>query len=69
MTWLANPTPRQMAVVSACAIALLLAAAWMVNFGGPDLAAYAFPPLLIGLVLLFAAAAQLVLWLLNRATD
>ena len=63
-----RPTPRHIAIVLVCAAVLLLAAAWVINWGGPEVSGYAFPSLLIGLVLLFIGVTQLVLWLLNRAT-
>jgi hypothetical protein len=47
----------------------LLAAAWMINFGGAEIAAYAFPPLLIGMILAGMALAQLAVRKLIRGAD
>ena len=69
MARLANPSLRWIGGLFACAAVLLLVGAWMINAGNPDIAAYAFPPILIGLVFLFAALAQLALWALNRGQE
>jgi hypothetical protein len=66
MARLANPSLRWIGGLFACAAVLLLVSTWMINSSDPDIAAYAFPPMLIGLVFLFAALAQLALWALNR---
>jgi len=63
----ANPTPRWIAGLFAAAAVLLLLAGWMINSGNENISAYAFPPVLIGLTVLFIAMAQLALWALNRA--
>jgi len=65
----ANPTLRMIGGLFAGAVAVLVLAAWMIYFGGPRVSAYAFPPLLIGLILLFIATSLLALWALNRAQD
>ena len=35
--------------------------------GDPDTSVYAYLPILVGMIVLFIALAQLVLWALNRA--
>ena len=67
MALLTNPSLRWIGGLFACGAVLLLIATWMINSDDPGVSAYAFPLILIGMVLLFAALAQLALWALNRA--
>ena len=69
MAGLANPTLKLIGILSAIAAAFLLVSACTIVWGDPDIASYAFPPLLIGLVLLFMALALLALRALNRIQD
>jgi len=67
MERLANPTLRTIGVMFVIAAALLLISTWAINFPDSETSSYAFPSLLIGMVVLFIALVQLVLWALNRA--
>ena len=61
------PTWRMIGVMFAASVVFLLTAVWMINFGGADVAAYAFPPLLIGMVLAGMALAQVAMRKLNQS--
>ena len=65
--YFANPTPRWIGGLFAAAIAILAVSAWMTNAGDPDMVIFAYLPILIGMMVLVIALAQLVLWALNRA--
>jgi hypothetical protein len=62
-----DPTP--IGSMAGAAAVFLLAAAWMIIFGGAEIAAYAFPPLLIGMILAGMALAQLAVRKLIRGAD
>ena len=65
--YFANPTPRWIGSLFAVAIVILAVSAWMTNAGDPDMVIFAYLPILIGMMVLVIALAQLVLWALNRA--
>jgi len=55
--------------LSGCAGLLFIAAPWLIAGGDADYGMYSFPPLLIGMVLLFMALALLALRAINRRQD
>jgi xanthine/uracil permease len=69
MECLAHPSSRLIGILFAVAALFLLVSAWMIVLADPNIGAYAFPPVLIGLILLFIAAALLALRALNRIQD
>ena len=66
-SYFANPTLRWIGGLFVTAAALFVVSAWMTNFGDADTAILAYLPILIGMMALVIALAQLVLWALNRA--
>ena len=68
MERLAHPTLQWIGGLIAGAAVVLLVATWMINFGDEDVSAYAFTPILIGLVVLFIGLALFALWALNRVS-
>jgi hypothetical protein len=62
-----NPTPQWIGGLFVAAAALFAVSAWMVNSEDPETSLFAYLPILIGMMVLFIALAQLVLWALNRA--
>lgn len=60
------PRIKTIGILSGCAIALFIVSAWLVVWAGEDYAMYGFPPLLIGIVLLFMALALLALRAINQ---
>jgi uncharacterized membrane protein YkvI len=62
----AIPRMRTIGILSGCAVLLLIASAWLIVAGGAELEMYGFPPLLIGIVLLFMALALLALRAINQ---
>jgi urea transporter len=60
------PRTKTIGILSGCVIALFIVSAWLVVGAGEDYAMYGFPPLLIGIVLLFMALALLALRVINR---
>jgi len=58
------PRVKTIGILSGCAALLFIAAAWLM--GDTDHEMYSFPPLLIGMVLLFMALALLALRAINR---
>jgi hypothetical protein len=63
----ANPTPQWIGGLFIAAAALFVVSAWMANSEDPETSLFAYLPILIGMMVLFIALAQLVLWALNRA--
>jgi urea transporter len=57
---------KTIGILSGCAVLLFIAAAWLIAGGDTDYGMYSFPPLLIGMVLLFMALALLALRAINR---
>ena len=60
------PRVKTIGILSGCAALLFIAAAWLIAGGDADYGMYSFPPLLIGMVLLFMALALLALRAINR---
>jgi hypothetical protein len=67
MVSFANPTPQWIGGLFIAAAALFVVSAWMANSEDPETSLFAYRPILIGMMVLFIALAQLVLWALNRA--
>jgi uncharacterized membrane protein YbhN (UPF0104 family) len=65
----AVPHMKTIGILSGCAILLLIVSAWLIVAGDVELEIYSFPPLLIGMVLLFMALALLMLRAINRRHD
>ena len=65
--YFANPTPRWIGGLFVTAAAILAVGAWMANSQDAETAVFAYLPILIGMMVLVIALAQLVLWALNRA--
>ena len=65
--YFANPTPRWIGGLFAGAIAIFAVSAWMANSDDAETVVFAYLPILIGMMVLVIALAQLVLWALNRA--
>jgi heme/copper-type cytochrome/quinol oxidase subunit 1 len=65
----AVPRMKTIGILSGCAVVLFIVSAWLILGGGPDTEMYSFPPLLIGMVLLFMALALLALRAINRRQD
>ena len=65
----AVPRMKTIGILSGCAVALFIVSAWLIAGGGEGIEMYSFPPLLIGMVLIFMALALLVLRALNRRQD
>ena len=63
------PRTKMIGILSGCAILLLIASAWLIVWGDADYEMYGFPPLLIGIVLLFMALALLALRAINQRQD
>jgi hypothetical protein len=63
------PRMKTIGILSGCAVALFVVSAWLIVSGGEGIEMYSFPPLLIGMVLLFMALALLALRALNRRQD
>ena len=63
------PRMKTIGILAGCAALLFIAAAWLIVGGDADYGMYSFPPLLIGMVLLFMALALLVLRAINRRQD
>jgi hypothetical protein len=63
----ANPTPQWIGGLFVAAAALFAVSAWMANSEDSDTSVFAYLPILVGMMVLFIALAQLVLWALNRA--
>jgi hypothetical protein len=59
------PRMKTIGILSGCAAVLLIGSAWLILAGGEQLEMYSFPPLLIGVVLLFMALALLALRAIN----
>ena len=66
-SYFANPTPRWIGGLFVAAVALFVVSAWMANSEDAETAIFAYLPILMGMVALVIALAQLVLWALNRA--
>ena len=60
------PRTKTIGILSGCAILLFAVSAWLIVWAGEDYGMYGFPPLLIGMVLLFMALALLTLRAINR---
>jgi heme/copper-type cytochrome/quinol oxidase subunit 1 len=60
------PRVKTIGILSGCAALLFIAAAWLIAGGDTDYGMYSFPPLLIGMVLLFMALALFALRAINR---
>ena len=65
--YFANPTPQWIGGLFATAVVLFVVSAWMANSEDSDTSVFSYLPLLIGMMVLVIALAQLVLWVLNRA--
>ena len=63
----ANPTQQWVGGLFVAAAALFAVSAWMANSEDSDTSVFAYLPILVGMMVLFIALAQLVLWALNRA--
>ena len=63
----ANPTPQWFGGLFVAAAVLFAVSAWMANSENSDTSVFAYLPILVGMMVLFIALAQLVLWALNRA--
>jgi hypothetical protein len=62
----AVPRMKTIGILSGCAGVLFILSAWLILGGGEGIKMYSFPPLLIGMVLMFMALALLALRALNR---
>ena len=60
------PRTKTIGILSSCAILLFAVSAWLIVWAGEDYGMYGFPPLLIGIVLLFMALALLALRAINQ---
>jgi len=60
------PRMKTIGILAGCAALFFAAAAWLIARGDTGYGMYSFPPLLIGMVLLFMALALLALRALNR---
>jgi drug/metabolite transporter (DMT)-like permease len=65
--YFASPTPRWSASLFAVAGVLFVVSAWMANSDDAETSVFAYLPILIGMMALVIALAQLALWALNRA--
>jgi hypothetical protein len=63
----ANPTPQWIGGLFVAATAFFVVSAWMANSEDSDTSVFSYLPMLIGMMVLFIALAELVLWALNRA--
>jgi urea transporter len=60
------PRTKTIAILSGCAILFFVVSAWLIVWAGEDYGMYGFPPLLIGIVLLFMALALIALRVINQ---
>jgi hypothetical protein len=60
------PRTKTIGILSGCAILLFAVSAWLIVWAGEDYGMYGFPPLLIGIVLLFMALALIALRVINQ---
>ena len=60
------PRTKTIGILSGCAILLFVISAWLIVWAGEDYGMYGFPPLLIGIVLLFMALALTALRVINQ---
>ena len=60
------PRTKTIGILSGCAILLFVVSAWLIVGAGEDYGMYGFPPLLIGIVLLFMALALIALRVINQ---
>ena len=60
------PRTKTIGILSGCAILLFVVSAWLIVWAGEDYGMYGFPPLLIGIVLLFMALALIALRVINQ---
>ena len=60
------PRTKTIGILSGCAILLFVISAWLIVWAGEDYGMYGFPPLLIGIVLLFMALALIALRVINQ---
>jgi hypothetical protein len=60
------PRTKTIGILSGCAILLFAVSAWLIVWAGEDYGMYGFPPLLIGIVLLFMALALIALRAINQ---
>ena len=65
--YFANPTLQWISGLFVAAAALFVVSAWMASSEDAETAIFAYLPILIGMMALVIALAQLVLWALNRA--
>jgi hypothetical protein len=65
----AVPRVKTIGILAGFAILLLVFSAWLIVAGGEGLEMYSFPPLLIGMVLLFMALVLFVLRAINLRQD
>jgi hypothetical protein len=63
------PRTKTIGILSGCAILLFVVSAWLIVGAGEDYGMYGFPPLLIGIVLLFMALALIALRVINQRTQ
>lgn len=63
----AHPTLQWIGGLLVAAAALFVVSAWMANSEDSDTSVFSYLPMLIGMMVLVIALAQLVLWALNRA--
>ena len=60
------PRAKTIGILAGCAALLFIVGAWLIAGGDADYGMYSFPPLLIGIVLLFMALALLALRAINQ---
>ena len=60
------PRTKTIGILSGCAILLFAVSAWLIVWAGEGYDMYGFPPLLIGIVLLFMALALIALRVINQ---
>jgi hypothetical protein len=65
--YFAHPTLQWIGGLFVAAVALFVVSAWMANSADSDTSVFSYLPLLVGMMVLVIALAQLVLWALNRA--
>ncbi len=66
MTGYSIPSLKTIGVLFGCAIALFIVTAWFVMTGDADYEVNRFPPLLVGLILLFIALILFALRAINQ---
>jgi hypothetical protein len=62
----AIPRMKTIGILSGCAVLLLALSAWLIAGDSADYEMYGFPPLLIGIVLIFMSVVLLALRAINQ---